>query len=68
MASNQILKKVVLGNIQKASHRFVLEAAIETQTFRRSEEFVSESKTRLISIIEKSDVILPSNTARAVVR
>ena len=33
MASNRIVDKMVLATIQKASQRFVLEAATETQNF-----------------------------------
>ena len=37
MASDRIVDKVVLATIQKASQRFVLEAATETQTFRTNQ-------------------------------
>ena len=68
MASNRILDKVVLATIQKASQRFVLEAATETQTFQRTEEHVNAAKARIIGIVQGSDKMLPANTAKAVVR
>ena len=68
MASNRIVDKVVLATIQKASQRFVLEAATETQTFKRSEAQVNAAKPRIIGIVQNSDKALPKNTAKAVVR
>ncbi|KAL9126214.1 MAG: hypothetical protein Q9217_004706 [Psora testacea] len=68
MASNRIVDKVVLATIQKASQRFVLEAATETQTFKRSEAQVNAAKPRIIGIVQNSDKLLPTNTAKAVVR
>ena len=68
MASNRILDKVVPATIQKASQRFVLEAATETQTFKRTEEHVNAAKARIIGIVQDSDNMLPANTAKAVVR
>ena len=68
MASNRIIEKVVLATIQKASQHFVLEAAIETQTFKRTEEHINAAKSRLIEIVQNSDKVLPANTAKAVVR
>ncbi len=68
MASNRIVEKVVLTSIQKASQHFILEAATETQTFRRSKESVDVAKPRIIDIVQNSDKMLPANTARAIVR
>lgn len=68
MASNRIVDKVVLATIQKASQRFVLEAATETQTFKRTEAQVNAAKSRLIGIVQNSDKVLPTNTVKAVVR
>ena len=68
MASNRVIDKVVLATIQKASQRFVLEAATEAQTFKRTEEHVNAAKARLIDMVQGSDKILPANTAKAVVR
>ena len=68
MASNRIIDKVVLATIQKASQRFVLEAATETETFQRTEKHVNVVKVRIIGIVQGSDKILPANTAKAVVR
>ena len=68
MTSNRIVDKVVLATIQKASQRFVLEAATETQTFKRTEESVNAAKSRIIGIVQNSDDALPANTAKAVVR
>lgn len=55
MASNRIVDKVVLATIQKASQRFVLEVATETQTFKRSESTVNAAKPRIVDIVETSD-------------
>ena len=68
MASNRIVDKVVLATIQKASQRFVLEAATETQTFKRSEAQINAAKPRIIGIVQNSGKVLPTNTAKAVVR
>ncbi len=68
MASNRIVRKITLVTIQKASQQFVLEAATETQTFKRSEAQVNAAKSRLIGIVQNSDKLLPTNTAKAVVR
>lgn len=68
MASNRIVKKIGLATIQKFSQEVVLEAAIETQTFNRTEELVNTAKARLVDIVQNSDTVLPPNTANAVVR
>ncbi len=68
MASNRIVRKITLVTIQKAFQQFVLEAATETQTFKRSEAQVNAAKSRLIGIVQNSDKLLPTNTAKAVVR
>ncbi|KAL8985285.1 MAG: hypothetical protein Q9177_004475, partial [Variospora cf. flavescens] len=68
MATNRIVKKMGLATIQKFSQQVVLEAATETQTFTRTEEFVNTAKARLVDIVQNSDTVLPPNTAKAVVR
>ena len=68
MASNRLVDRVVLATIQKASQGFVLKAATETQTFKRSEAQVDAAKPRIIGIVQNSDKLLPTNTAKVVVR
>ena len=71
MASNRIITKKFLAMVEKkiemTSHKFILEAATETETFKRTEETVEAAKSRLITMVQESDQVFPTDTKKVVV-